>query len=180
MAGSALPCRRNPARSATLRFLDAHREIPRRRSGQVWRSQELLLLLHSQPYVAVTSRRNFNRTSETPLTFVGIRESSQRSARRLTDSQPFTSRQVCLPYRGRLHPRYLPDFVLYSTHEPCAMCAGACVWSKGRWYLVCPKKTSLPTVRDTVPRNSNGAPVSSHANSSLKRAIFTFPSSKVF
>src|SRR5579863_3870942 len=26
--------------------------------------------------------------------------------------------------------RYLPDFVLYSTHEPCAMCAGACVWSK--------------------------------------------------
>jgi tRNA(Arg) A34 adenosine deaminase TadA len=26
--------------------------------------------------------------------------------------------------------RYLPDFVLYSTHEPCAMCTGACVWSK--------------------------------------------------
>jgi len=26
--------------------------------------------------------------------------------------------------------RYLPEFVLYSTHEPCAMCAGACVWSK--------------------------------------------------
>jgi len=26
--------------------------------------------------------------------------------------------------------RYLPDFVLYSTHEPCAMCAGACVWSR--------------------------------------------------
>src|SRR5881394_1277537 len=25
---------------------------------------------------------------------------------------------------------YGPDFVLYSTHEPCAMCAGACVWSK--------------------------------------------------
>src|SRR5262249_12363227 len=26
--------------------------------------------------------------------------------------------------------RYLPDFVLYSPHEPCAMCAGACVWSR--------------------------------------------------
>jgi tRNA(Arg) A34 adenosine deaminase TadA len=26
--------------------------------------------------------------------------------------------------------RYLSDFVLYSTHEPCAMCAGACVWSR--------------------------------------------------
>jgi tRNA(Arg) A34 adenosine deaminase TadA len=26
--------------------------------------------------------------------------------------------------------RYLTDFVLYSTHEPCAMCAGACVWSR--------------------------------------------------
>src|SRR5437016_13479519 len=25
---------------------------------------------------------------------------------------------------------YLPDLVLYSTHEPCAMCAGACVWSR--------------------------------------------------
>ena len=26
--------------------------------------------------------------------------------------------------------RYLSDFVLYSTHEPCAMCAGAGVWSR--------------------------------------------------
>ena len=38
-----------------------------------------------------------------------------------------TLKYVCSGYG-----RYLPDFVLYSTHEPCAMCAGACVWSKIR------------------------------------------------
>jgi tRNA(Arg) A34 adenosine deaminase TadA len=36
-----------------------------------------------------------------------------------------TLKYVCSGYG-----RYLPDFVLYSTHEPCAMRAGACVWSK--------------------------------------------------
>ena len=34
-----------------------------------------------------------------------------------------------LKYVSSGYGRYLPDFVLYSTHEPCAMCAGACVWS---------------------------------------------------
>jgi tRNA(Arg) A34 adenosine deaminase TadA len=35
-----------------------------------------------------------------------------------------------LKYVSSGYGRYLPDFVLYSTHEPCAMCAGAGVWSK--------------------------------------------------
>src|SRR6266436_5282246 len=35
-----------------------------------------------------------------------------------------------LKYVSSGYGRYLPDFVLCSTHEPCAMCAGACVWSK--------------------------------------------------
>ena len=33
-----------------------------------------------------------------------------------------------LKYVSSGYGRYLPDFVLYSTHEP--LCAGACVWSK--------------------------------------------------
>jgi tRNA(adenine34) deaminase len=35
-----------------------------------------------------------------------------------------------LKYVSSGYGRYLLDFVLYSTHEPCAMCAGACVWSR--------------------------------------------------
>jgi tRNA(adenine34) deaminase len=35
-----------------------------------------------------------------------------------------------LKYVSSGYGRYLSDFVLYSTHEPCAMCAGACVWSR--------------------------------------------------
>src|SRR5678815_4355041 len=86
-----------------------------------------------------------------------------------------------LKYVSSGYGRYLPDFVLYSTHEPCAMCAGACVWSKiGAVVFGVARKTSRPTARSTVPSNSNGVPVSFRANSSSKRVVFTFPSSTVF
>jgi tRNA(Arg) A34 adenosine deaminase TadA len=65
-----------------------------------------------------------------------------------------------LKYVSSGYGRYLPDFVLYSTHEPCAMCAGACVWSKiGAVVFGVSQEISLPTARNTVPRNSNGVPV---------------------
>src|ERR1700738_1688186 len=41
-----------------------------------------------------------------------------------------------LKYVSSGYGRYLPDFVLYSTHEPCAMCAGACVWSNAREVVI--------------------------------------------
>ena len=37
-----------------------------------------------------------------------------------------------LKYVSSGYGRYLPDFVLYSTHEPCAMCAGAISFARLR------------------------------------------------
>jgi hypothetical protein len=85
-----------------------------------------------------------------------------------------------LKYVSSGYGRYLPDFVLYSTHEPWPCTRVSAFGRKLElWHLVFPRKTSLPTAKRTVPRNSNGAPVSFCVISSLKRAAFTFPSSIV-
>jgi tRNA(Arg) A34 adenosine deaminase TadA len=67
-----------------------------------------------------------------------------------------TLKYVCSGYG-----RYLPDFVLYSTHEPCAMCAGACVWSKVgaktpvQQFHAFPAYTCVRT-RRSIPRSRTG------------------------
>src|SRR3981189_1927180 len=61
--------------------------------------------------------------SETIIASAGNRVKTSGSSSKHVELE--TLKYVCSGYG-----RYLPDFVLYSTHEPCAMCAGACVWSK--------------------------------------------------
>jgi len=66
-----------------------------------------------------------------------------------------------LKYVSSGYGRYLPDFVLYSTHEPCAMCAGACVWSKIGAVVYAPQRdgavSSGRTSRSTFAAISSSA-----------------------
>ena len=65
--------------------------------------------------------------------FIGNREVVIASAGNRVKTSGSSIKHVeleTLKYVSSGYGRYLPDFVLYSTHEPCAMCAGACVWSK--------------------------------------------------
>ena len=67
-----------------------------------------------------------------------------------------------MKYVSSGYSRYLPDFVLYSTHEPCAMCAGACVWSKigAVVFGVSQEDSTAYGKKHGYQKNSNGAPVS--------------------
>src|SRR5258708_2967709 len=73
------------------------------------------------PIGAVITR--VNGRSETIIASAGNRVKTSGSSIKHVELEML--KYVCSGYG-----RYLPDFVLYSTHEPCAMCAGACVWSK--------------------------------------------------
>ena len=73
------------------------------------------------PIGAVITR--VNGKSETIIASAGNRVKTSGSSIKHVELE-------MLKYVSSGYGRYLPDFVLYSTHEPCAMCAGACVWSK--------------------------------------------------
>jgi tRNA(adenine34) deaminase len=73
------------------------------------------------PIGAVITR--VNGKTETIIASAGNRVKTSGSSIKHVELEML--KYVCSGYG-----RYLPDFVLYSTHEPCAMCAGACVWSK--------------------------------------------------
>jgi hypothetical protein len=55
-----------------------------------------------------------------------VRDRKDEIKVRNSPSSPVEITDVHVTHQVGCHP----DFVLYSTHEPCAMCAGACVWSK--------------------------------------------------
>jgi tRNA(adenine34) deaminase len=86
-----------------------------------------------------------------------------------------TLKYVCSGYG-----RYLPDFVLYSTHEPCAMCAGACVWSKIGAVVFGVSQEDITAYGKKHGTEEFKWRVCLISGSSLKKAAFAFPSSTSF
>ena len=76
-----------------------------------------------------------------------------------------------LKYVSRGYGRYLPDFILSSTHEHCAMCAGACGPELARSSTAFPRKTLRLTGARAARTTTNGEPVLSPVSSSSRRAI---------
>ena len=78
-----------------------------------------------------------------------------------------------LKYVSSGYGRYLQEFALYSTHEPCAMCAGACACGleSARWYTASLRKTLPLTAASTARNTTSGERALFPVSSFLRRAI---------
>ncbi len=81
-----------------------------------------------------------------------------------------------LKYVSSVYGRYLPDLVLYSTHEPCATCAGACVWCRiGAVIYGVSQDDIAVTAGSMLARTTGGGRVSFLVATSWRGVITAFP-----
>lgn len=86
-----------------------------------------------------------------------------------------------LKYVSSGYGRYLTEFVLYTTHEPCAMCAGACVWARIGAVVYGVSQEDIAAYGESAGRkNTSGEPASFPADWSSRRAITIYLSAAVF
>ena len=134
-------------RSITIGYERYANGIDRREYSRKWLlSRELQIYMISASYrpkkkfmqLAITEAKRARDRGDYPIGAVitrlmGRREVVIASAGNRVKTSGSSIKHVeleTLKYVSSGYGRYLPDFVLYSTHEPCAMCAGACVWAR--------------------------------------------------
>jgi len=86
-----------------------------------------------------------------------------------------------LQYVSSGHGRYLTEFLLYTTHEPCAMCASASGWARIGAVEFASRETTSPLMDESAGRkNTSDEPASFPADWSSRGTITLYQSSAVF